>query len=249
MSSARLASSPDRASLIRLAYHAATNEMTCVISGLRGGLGRLARIASRLPRIGLVAHAVVSADVGQRLVREAKGGNRSAFNRLARQHHAWLVRYLLFVLGNQGDAEDVAQEALLRAWLALGDLRDVDGFRPWLRQIATRQAFNHRRDRMTRERYADAASGPNISPGPGKALEARDLLDGVLLKLSYPYREVLVLRHVECLGITEISSLLGIGESAAKMRLKRAREAFEEQHARVMSEPNAVFGQDGADHE
>jgi RNA polymerase sigma-70 factor (ECF subfamily) len=61
---------------------------------------------------------------------------------------------------------------------------------------------------------------------PAVEAEARNLLEQVLPKLSYASREVLVLRYVEELSIAEIASMLNLGESAAKMRLSRAREEF-----------------------
>ena len=57
-------------------------------------------------------------------------------------------------------------------------------------------------------------------------MEARDALLKVLDRLPYPDREVLILRHLEELSVEEIAAMLDIGRSAAKMRLKRARERF-----------------------
>jgi RNA polymerase sigma-70 factor (ECF subfamily) len=57
-------------------------------------------------------------------------------------------------------------------------------------------------------------------------LEIRDSLLAVLSRLAYPFREVLILRYIEDLTISEIAALLDVGTSAAKMRLLRAREQF-----------------------
>jgi RNA polymerase sigma-70 factor, ECF subfamily len=100
-----------------------------------------------------------------------------------------------------------------------------DNFRAWIRTIATRVAFNYRRDSATRAKY-HAALEPTPDGRYGDATETRDLLDRVLTRLSYPHREILVLRYVEELSLIEIGDLLNLGESAAKMRLLRAREEF-----------------------
>jgi RNA polymerase sigma-70 factor (ECF subfamily) len=57
---------------------------------------------------------------------------------------------------------------------------------------------------------------------------ARDVLGKLLVQLSYPYREVLTLRYLEEMDVLEIAKALDLGESAAKMRLKRAREQLEQ---------------------
>ncbi|MFT5431041.1 MAG: RNA polymerase sigma-70 factor (ECF subfamily) [Myxococcota bacterium] len=195
-------------------------------------------VGSRLQRFSSLLFSLAdrAGELASDLVVRARTGDKPAFDRLARNHHEWLVRYLLFMLGNQGDAEDVAQDTLLRSWLAIGELRDSNGFQAWIRQIATHQAYNHRRGQQTRARYTDAAPKRTRTPSGEAAFEARDLVESVLMKLPYPYREALVLRHVECLSVSEIATMLSIGESAAKMRLKRARESFEEVHGRTMSE-------------
>ena len=169
------------------------------------------------------------------LVARARAGGsdgHAAFRVLVERHQAWLVRYLYYVLGSMADAEDVAQDALVRAYEALPTFRGDAGFRTWLRRIATRLAYNHRRDARTRQRYHDhdRAVVSRFAPGPAEATEARDTLVKVLHALPYPYREILILRHVEALSVAEIAAVLDIGLSAAKMRLSRARDAFWDHH-------------------
>ncbi len=152
-----------------------------------------------------------------------------AFEKLVDRHQHWLVRLLLHLLGNQSDAEDVAQEAFLRAFLAIERCGDGSRFRGWLRVIARRLAFNYRRDAKTRAQYEERSSALTqriVAPISGQ-VEGRDLLKQVLSELSYPYREIMVLRFVEELPIKEIAVILEIGESAAKMRLSRARAEFQ----------------------
>jgi len=151
---------------------------------------------------------------------------RPAFGQLTRRHQAWLVRLLYFLLHSQAEAEDVAQEALVRAFLAIRDFRGESSFRGWLRVVATRLAFNRRREARTRRHRTDELVP--IAPANGGArLEQRQLIEHVLSRLSYPYREILVLRYVEELPIAEIARMLELGESATKMRLSRAREQFQ----------------------
>lgn len=152
-----------------------------------------------------------------------------AFEALVDRHQQWLVRLLTHLLGNQSDAEDVAQDAFVRAFLAIESCGDGTRFRGWLRVIARRLAFNHRRDARARARYEEQSGVPVLLTGETLSgqLEGRDLLKRVLGELAYPYREIMVLRFVEELPLKEIADLLEIGESAAKMRLTRARAEFQ----------------------
>lgn len=169
------------------------------------------------------------------LVRQAaqRGlGGQLAFEVLVDRHQYWLVRLLTHLLGRQSDAEDIAQDAFIRAFLAIESCADGARFRAWLRVIARRLAFNHRRDARVRAHYEEQSGGP-LTAGDSMSgqLGERDLLKQVLNELAYPYREIMVLRFVEELPLKDIAELLEIGESAAKMRLARARAEFQRVYA------------------
>ncbi len=165
----------------------------------------------------------------ERLRRGDREG-REAFDDLMRPHLPWLGRYLLYLLGDPGIADDALQEVLVRAHARLGDLRDPAALRGWLRRIATHTAFNLRRtERRFRERHERAAAEAPVrfAPATAETAELRDAIVAVLQALPYPYREILVLRYVEEMTVREVATHLGIQESAAKMRLARARRAFQ----------------------
>ncbi len=166
------------------------------------------------------------------LVRTAAGrglAGQLAFEALVDRHQQWLVRLLTHLLGSRSDAEDVAQDAFVRAFLAIEECGDGARFRGWLRVMARRLAFNNRRDAKTRARYEEggAALTPERVESAASSLEGREMLVQVLSELSYPYREIMVLRFVEEMPLGDIAELLEIGESAAKMRLQRARGEFQ----------------------
>ena len=154
------------------------------------------------------------------------GGSRgsTAYSVLVRRHQANIVRLTTYLLGGATDAEDVAQEAFVRAYSALDRFPEGGSFRAWMRVIATRLAFNQRRDGGTRKKYQDQIDAP---PPSGDRVATREALERVMAELPYPFREILVLRYVEELSISEIATLLELGESAAKMRFLRARENFD----------------------
>lgn len=77
------------------------------------------------------------ADADLDLVARARKGDLDAFGELVARHQTGLVRYLTHMVSNQADAEDVAQDALLRAYRALKDFRGQSAFKTWLYQIGT----------------------------------------------------------------------------------------------------------------
>lgn len=174
------------------------------------------------------------------LIRRArlKGrGGEAAYTALVLLHQAWLLRMLFYLLGNSEDAEEVAQDTFLRAYLALDGFRGKSSFKTWLRVIATRQAYNRQRDRSTRAGYHDKyqETATRITPNCFSQMADRDTLHQVLMRLPFIYREVLELRHVEELSMEEIARVLDVGLSAVKMRLSRARERFWEAHAEMVN--------------
>lgn len=174
------------------------------------------------------------------LVAQAQRGGLSgqlAFEALVDRHQTWMVRFVTHLVGSQADAEDIAQDVFLRAFLAIRDCRDPTRFRAWLRVIARRRAFNHRRDQQTRADYTERAAGLSAdrTPEPADRVAVRQELKTVLAQLPYPFREVMILRYVEQLDLKEIADVLEIGESAAKMRLARARKEFEALHHRLVT--------------
>lgn len=154
---------------------------------------------------------------------------QAAFRELVELHQRWLVWFLTCLIGNQADAEDVAQDVMVRAFLGIDRFRGDAKFRTWLRRIAINQAFNFRRAGK-RHRHADLDERWDLESQDRypQALAARDALMHCMEQLPYVSREILVLYHVEELSMREVASTLDIGLSAAKMRLKRARDNFKE---------------------
>ncbi|MDH3726008.1 MAG: RNA polymerase sigma factor [Myxococcales bacterium] len=172
----------------------------------------------------------------QALLAKAKRGGaraKTAYGALVQRHQAWLVRLLAQLLQKSpAEAEDIAQEAFIRTFAALDRIPTDVNFRAWLRVTAVRLAYNHRRDALTRRRYLDEWRPEDATP-TGSQLEAREALTMTLARLSYPYREILILRHAEEMALDEIATVLDVGLSAAKMRLSRARKAFIEHYEEV----------------
>jgi RNA polymerase sigma-70 factor (ECF subfamily) len=126
-------------------------------------------------------------------------------------------------------ADDVAQEAFLRAWQALASFDLARPFGPWICRIAANLAVNRTRSPQAREEPLPDGYGetPALAPDPLAGVleaEAHSLLERALQKLPAEQRAVFVLRAVEDLSYREIADALDISQGTVMSRLFRARE-------------------------
>ncbi|HET9307092.1 MAG TPA: sigma-70 family RNA polymerase sigma factor [Candidatus Sulfotelmatobacter sp.] len=173
----------------------------------------------------------------QALIAQVQGGHNDLFYELVRPYERRVYAAALAILRNEADAEDVAQEAMLKALANIRQFRAEARFSTWLIQITVNEALMRRR----RERNAimegiddHRDEGGEYAPRdfadwreiPSEALERKEVrqkLAQALATLDRKYREVFVLRDVEQLNIQETAEALGISIASVKTRLLRAR--------------------------
>jgi RNA polymerase sigma-70 factor, ECF subfamily len=164
----------------------------------------------------------VEALVGLRL----QSGKISAdqFWVLIERFRADLVNQALLVLGNQQDAEDVAQETLCKAFLDLPKLRDVTKLSVWLRQINRFKAISLRRHRMRQKEERLATGQMNaLEDGEGGPTNPSDeLVVRAVDSLPEAFREVVALRYWEKCSTEDIAVRLSIPAGTVRSRLTRA---------------------------
>jgi len=153
------------------------------------------------------------------LVAAAQAGDGAAFLRLVARYRARLEAILRDV-GNLARAADLAQDAIDTAYDEIADLRDPDGFYPWLRGIATNRVLKDSRQRGRRQAALDRLR-PHL-PRVADPL-VRVLIRETAAELSRAHRTVLVLHDALGYSIPEIAVHLGISEDATWKRLTRAR--------------------------
>jgi RNA polymerase sigma-70 factor, ECF subfamily len=140
-------------------------------------------------------------------------------------------RVALGVLRNREDAEDVAQEALLRAHGKFQRLRDSQCFRAWLAKISFRLALDRVRAKGRRERRETEWAAAQIEPTPeGIAVsgEFQRRLNLALDELPGRLRLVMILAAIEGHGVKDVAMLLGISEGTVKSRMFHARKRLAE---------------------
>lgn len=169
------------------------------------------------------------------LVESARSGNRSAFDELVRQTSAATYTLALRLVGNAEDARDVTQEAYLRAYRGLATFRGDAQFTTWLYRITANCASSylgrrarHRHDDLTDDLPVASTDPAGDPQSRGEVAALRDELIVALRRLPPKLRAVVVLRDVYDLSHAEIAEELGISESAAKVRLHRARHRLRE---------------------
>ena len=172
------------------------------------------------------------------LIARIKGGDVEAFYELVRPYERAVFFAALSLVKNGADAEEVAQEAMLKGFKNLSRFREEAKFSTWLIQISINEAkMKLRKDR--RHLYESMEAGQQNDEGdyvpkdfadwrdiPSEALEQKELrkaLTRALDSLPAKYRTVLILRDVQHLSITETAQVLGLSEANVKTRLCRAR--------------------------
>jgi RNA polymerase sigma-70 factor, ECF subfamily len=173
------------------------------------------------------------------LIREAQRGQRTAFDALVRRYDQSVLRLALHMLGNEQDAQDVHQEAFIKAYRHLGNFRFECSFYTWLYRIVTNLCLDQMRRRKSRREDPATvldASGDEMDlmanvtddramANPGRELERKVMsqrIQEALDKLTPRERTVFELKHYQGLKLRTIGEMLSTTEETAKNTLFRA---------------------------
>jgi RNA polymerase sigma-70 factor, ECF subfamily len=175
------------------------------------------------------------------LIREAQRGNRAAFEELVRQYDQAVLRLALHLTGSESDAQDIFQDAFLKAYKNVGSFRFECSFYTWIYRIVTNLCLDHLRKRQVRkedahvatdssgeeydllDRVADARAGAN----PERDLMRRELgkrINCALDRLTPRERMVFELKHYHGLKLRTVGEILNTTEETAKNTLFRATQ-------------------------
>ena len=168
-------------------------------------------------------------------LKRASRGDECAFEALIQPYADVTYRLCLRMMGNEQDAADMAQEALVRAWRSLSTYKGQSRFSTWLYRIASNVCL----DELRRRRHAPAQSMQELqedgfepvdaSEGPEEAVERAELkreLAAAIARLGDEQRAALVLRDVQGLPYEQIAEILDLNLNTVKSRISRARSAL-----------------------
>lgn len=175
------------------------------------------------------------------LVREAQRGNRGAFEELVRHYDQAVLRLAMHLTGSEAEAQDIYQEAFLKAYKSVGNFRFECSFYTWIYRIVTNLCLDHLRKKQVRkedapvatdssgetydvlEQVADIRAGAN----PERDLMRRELgtrISSALEKLTPRERMVFELKHYHGLKLRTVGEVLNTTEETAKNTLFRATQ-------------------------
>lgn len=166
----------------------------------------------------------------EELVHRACGGDDASFGLLVERYYPRLLRYGIRMLGSRVDAEEAVQDTFVRAHRSLGKYEERSQFGPWVFRILMNQCHTIGAKRRRRERTfvpfgieAQSATAPDTAE-----VQWQVDVQGALMRLAPDAREALLLKFVEDRSYEDMADLTGVGVSALKMRVKRAREQLRE---------------------
>ena len=178
----------------------------------------------------------------EELVSRAKGageGDLRAFDELVNRHQRHVLANCRYLSGSATEAEDLAQEVLVKAYFGLRRFEGRASFKTWIQRIKTNHCLNHIKQKRARtfvdieEPALQAAEPLQVEPVAEKrrhAADQREAISAVLDAMSETLRVPLVMRDLDGLSYQDIADALDVGLSAVKMRIKRAREEFRQRY-------------------
>ena len=169
----------------------------------------------------------------EEVVERVRAGETALYEILMRRYNQRLYRVARAILRNDAEAEDVMQDAYVRAYQHLNQFAGKAAFSTWLTRIAVNEALGRLKSRNRfdqldiDEKYEETLMGPQENaPDPevkASAGELRELLEAALLELPEQYRTVVMLRDVEEMTTSETAAALDLTEENVKVRLHRGR--------------------------
>lgn len=180
--------------------------------------------------------------------RQAAAGDDRAFEVLVDRHAGRILANCRYLMGTTEEVEDLAQEVFVKAYFGLPKFAGRAQFGTWLRRIKVNHCLTRLKSRggdPVEVEADEAAHEPamRVAPAAERRLRRQDerrRISDVLDTLTDTLRIPLLLRDADGLSYEEIADELGIGVSAAKMRVKRGREAFRTAYSQLEHAPDAT---------
>jgi len=171
-----------------------------------------------------------------RLALTARDGDLRAFEQLVVRHQNRIVANCRYLTREHDSAEDLAQEVFVKAYFGLPGFESRSSFRHWVQRIKVNHCLNHMKKQHNRgysvgldEEGMGRHAELHVAPAAESELESEALrrkVDAILNAMPATLRVPLIMRDMDDLSYEDIATSLGLGMSAVKMRIRRAREQF-----------------------
>lgn len=175
-------------------------------------------------------------------IRQIKNGDQNAFAEIVEFYKDKVFQICYRMLGNRHEAEDIAQEAFIRAYVNIHSYDLNKKFSTWLYRIATNLSIDRIRKKKP-DYYLDAelagsdgltmysqiAADAALPEDELETMELQELIQSEIMKLPDKYRSVIVLKYIEEFSLKEISEILDLPVGTVKTRIHRGREALRNQ--------------------
>jgi RNA polymerase sigma-70 factor, ECF subfamily len=182
------------------------------------------------------------------LVRLAQNGTDGAFEELVKRHQHRVFAVVTRILRRREDVEDVAQQVFMKAFVSIRRFDMRSAFSTWLYKIAVNECWDSLRKKKVRplvyqsdlseeqaERLDSYANADRQSSGQDHQVEARELVERLLSNLSDEDRDILLLKEVEGLSVSEIAEIFELNVNTVKVRMFRARANMMEAYRRKLT--------------
>ncbi len=211
----------------------------------------------RGPLAGKEKEPLTPAEAERAIVRRAQDGDQSAYEELVKIHQHRVLAVIGGILRGSEDVEDVAQQALAKAYFSIRRFDMRSAFGTWLYKIAVNECWDYLRKKKVRrlvyeadlseeqQRKMDAApehsfGSSSLREDTARRLEQRQLIDRLLGQLGEKDQLMLVMKEVEGFSVEEIGEILGLNVNTVKVRLFRARGRLMETYRKRMSKRPAL---------
>lgn len=198
--------------------------------------------ASSTPSTPAKGHGVANSAEEPELLRRAQAGDKAAFEQLIAPHLNRFYGLAYQMMGNQDDAADIVQDAMIKAYRSMASFRQQAGFATWVGRIVRNTALDELKRAVRKHEEATEilpeAMGPSLDQ-PTEQNELQGIMAEAIGTLSDKLREPLVLYDIEGYSYDEIASMLDINLGTVKSRLNRARETLRQ---RLMGQKSKLAG-------
>ncbi len=203
------------------------------------------------PRTAGESERLSHAEAERELVRRVQGGDTGAYEELVRRHQHRVLAVVGRVLRGSGDVEDVAQQALAKAYFSIRRFDMRSAFGTWLYKIAMNECWDYLRKKKVRRlvyesdlsedqlRKVESSAGEGVGSSTpredtARRVELRQLIEQLLDQLDETDQTMLMMKEWEGFSVEEIGEVLGLNVNTVKVRLFRARGRLVETYRKRM---------------